>query len=243
MNPEEWAQIEELFAQALNVPPANRPAFLDQACSGNDFLKRQVESLLASDGHAQDFLEQPPGEIAAELLTAETPRFETGQLIGHYTVIGWLGGGGMGEVYLAQDSRLNRRVAIKVLRRPFLSDSNRVRRFTQEARAASALNHPNIVTIHEVGQVEGTPFMVAEFIDGQTLRRRLPLDGSMPMQEAMDIALEVARALEAAHSAGIVHRDIKPDNIMIRPDGLVKVLDFGLAKLSETEVFASAVDA
>jgi len=243
MNPEEWAQIDELFAQALNVPPDKRPALLDQACSGNDSLRRQVESLLASDSHAQSFLEQPPGEIAAELLSSETPRFEKGQLIGHYTVIGWLGGGGMGEVYLAQDSRLNRRVAIKVLRRPFLSDSNRVRRFVQEARAASSLNHPNIVTIHEVGQVEGAPFIVAEFIEGQTLRRRLPLDGSMPIQEAIDVALQVARALEAAHAAGIVHRDIKPDNIMIRPDGLVKVLDFGLAKLSETEVFASSADA
>jgi serine/threonine protein kinase len=231
MKSEEWKQIDELFQQALNLAPAERAAFLNRTCDGKEHLRQQVESLLANYEQSDSFLEHPPGEIAAELLTSERSRFQEGQFIGQYQVIQYLGAGGMGEVYLARDPRLNRRVAIKVLPHPFISDSNRVRRFEQEAYAASALNHPNIVTIHEVGQVDDAHFIVAEYVEGETLGRRLKRSGPMSVGEALDVALQVANALEAAHTAGIIHRDIKPENIMLRPEGLVKVLDFGLAKL------------
>ena len=237
MKSEEWKQIDELFQETLNHAPGDRDAFLDRACAGNENTRREVESLLAHDDQARCFLEQPPGEIAAELLAAESSHFVQGQFISHYRVIDCLGAGGMGEVYLAQDTSLNRRVAIKVLPRPLLSDSSRVLRFEQEARAASTLNHPNIVTIHEVGEVDGAHFIVAEYIEGQTLGQRLTRSGPLNVGEALDVALQVANALDAAHSAGIVHRDIKPDNIMLRPDGLIKVLDFGLVKLSDPVAF------
>jgi serine/threonine-protein kinase len=238
MKQEEWNEVDDLLQDALNQAPGDRAAFLDRACDGRDSIRREVESLLAHHDQAQSFLEEPPGEIAAEFLTSGRSRFLNGQFISHYQVIEWLGAGGMGEVYLARDARLNRHVAIKVLPAHFTSDSDKVRRFEQEARAASALNHPNIVTIYEVGQVDGAHFIVAEYIDGETLRQRLAR-GAMNVGEALDVAAQVANALDRAHAVGIVHRDIKPDNIMLRPDGLVKVLDFGLAKLSEPITGAS----
>ncbi|HZS04862.1 MAG TPA: protein kinase [Blastocatellia bacterium] len=149
-----------------------------------------------------------------------------------YEVIAPLGKGGMGEVYLAQDTRLKRKIALKLLPAQFTSDKDRVRRFEQEAYAVSALNHPNIITIHEIGQVEGSYFIATEFIEGRTLRRRMAKE-KIPLHEALDIATQITSALAAAHEAGIIHRDIKPENVMLRPDGLVKVLDFGLAKLTE----------
>jgi serine/threonine-protein kinase len=232
MKQEEWNQIDELFEEALNRAPHERSAFLDWACDGNESRRREVESLLMHDEQAQTFLEQPPGAIAAALLNPERFQFQPGQFIDHYKVIDRLGAGGMGEVYLARDARLERQVAIKVLLPQFTCDSDKVRRFEQEARAASALNHPNIVTIHEVGEVDGVHYIVAECIEGQTLSKRLAQKGRMDIGEALGVALQIANALDAAHAAGIVHRDIKPDNIMLRPDGFVKVLDFGLAKLS-----------
>jgi serine/threonine-protein kinase len=238
MKPEEWNEIDELFQEALKEAPGDRAAFLDHACDGREIVRREVASLLTHHEQAQSFLEQPPTQIAAEFLTSRKSRFLNGQLIDHYRVVECLGVGGMGEVYLAQDSRLNRRVAIKILPDHFTSDSVKVRRFDQEARAASTLNHPNIVTIHEVGQVDGVHFIVAEYIEGKTLRQRLTR-GAMDVGEALEVAMQVANALVAAHAAGIVHRDIKPDNIMLRPDGLIKVLDFGLAKLSDPTTFAS----
>src|SRR5437867_3627357 len=161
------------------------------------------------------------------------------ETISHYRILQKLGAGGMGEVYLAEDTRLGRKVALKLLPAEFTQDAERVRRFEQEARAASALNHPNIITIHEVGQVDGLHFIVTEFVDGRTLRQHLA-DGRLPVDETLDVAMQVASALQAAHAAGITHRDIKPENIMLRPDGLVKVLDFGLAKLTERP--AAALD-
>jgi len=243
MKPEEWNQIDELFQKALNEAPGDRAAFLDRACDGKEVTRREVESLLAHHDQAQGFLEQPPSEIAAELLTSGRSQFLKGQFISHYRVTECLGAGGMGEVYLARDTRLNRPVAIKVLLSPFTSDSHKVQRFEQEARAASALNHPNIVTIHEVGQVNGAQYIVAEYIEGQTLSQRLTRSGPMNVGEALDVAMQIANALDAAHAAGIVHRDIKPDNVMLRPDGLVKVLDFGLAKLFEPATFISGPEA
>ena len=155
-----------------------------------------------------------------------------GTLISHYRIISRLGAGGMGEVYLASDSELERNVALKILPAHVVSDQQRMNRFVQEAKAASALNHPNIITIHEIGRVESLRFIVMEFIEGQTLRQHMA-GKQMKLGEVLDVAIQAVSALAEAHQAGIVHRDIKPDNIMVRRGGLVKVLDFGLAKLTE----------
>jgi serine/threonine protein kinase len=173
----------------------------------------------------------PASDVAAELFAADQAKLVE-RTIGPYKIIELLGTGGMGEIYLAHDARLGRQVALKLLPSHFTSDAERLRRFEQEARAASALNHPSIVTIHEFGQIDGAHFIVNEFIDGQTLRQHMT-ETQMKLGEALDVAIQVAGALAAAHSANIVHRDIKPENIMIRHDGYVKVLDFGLAKLTE----------
>lgn len=155
-----------------------------------------------------------------------------GTKVGRYQIRSKIGSGGMGEVYLAEDTELDRLVALKVLHADIAGDEDRVRRFIQEAKAASALNHPNILTVHEIGSFAESRFIATEYIKGGTLRDRLH-DEPVTLRETLDIALQVAAALNAAHDAGIAHRDIKPENIMIRDDGLVKVLDFGLAKLSE----------
>src|SRR3989441_240073 len=157
-----------------------------------------------------------------------------GTNVGHYKVIDSLGVGGMGEVYLARDTRLGRKIALKFLSAEFTKDEERVRRFQQEARAASALNHPNLITIFEIGEVESVHFIATEFIEGVTLRQRIA-PSRMPTSELCEVAIQVASALAAAHAAGITHRDIKPENIMVRSDGYIKVLDFGLAKLAEKE--------
>src|SRR5438552_7850774 len=167
-------------------------------------------------------------------------KLSVGQRISHYEIEAALGEGGMGEVYLAKDGNLGRSVAIKLLPDFFTTDADRLRRFKQEARTASALNHPNIITIYEIGQHQGSHFIATEFIDGITLRQKL-WDGQLKLREALDIAYQAALALTAAHEAKIIHRDIKPENVMVRRDGIVKVLDFGLAKLTETT--ATAVDA
>ncbi|HKY04352.1 MAG TPA: serine/threonine-protein kinase, partial [Blastocatellia bacterium] len=156
------------------------------------------------------------------------------ETISHYRLIRKLGAGGMGEVYLAEDTRLNRKVALKLLPENFTRDAERLRRFTQEARAASALNHPNIITIYDIGQVDSTHFIASEFIEGRSLREQRR-QTRMQLGEVLDAAVQIAGALATAHDAGIIHRDIKPDNVMLRPDGYVKVLDFGLAKLVEQQ--------
>jgi serine/threonine protein kinase len=162
--------------------------------------------------------------------------------LGHYKIISALGAGGMGEVFLAQDVELERRVALKVLPDDFAENEDRVRRFVQEARAASALNHPNILTIYEIGERDGSHFIATEFIEGETLRQRLK-SSSLSLRETLDIALQIVAALNAAHAAKIVHRDIKPENIMLREDGLVKILDFGIAKLTEKKQIAVDAEA
>ena len=197
-------------------------------------LRREVESLLSFHDLATSFIEKPAGDAAAEFLSERNVRLTPGMMVNRYKILGLLGKGGMGEVYLAEDTELHRRIALKVLPAGFTRDSDRVRRFVQEAHAASALNHPNIVTIHEIGRLDDVHFIVTEFIEGQTLREKFRT-GGVPVTEALDVAIQVASALDAAHAAGIVHRDIKPENIMLRRDGYVKVLDFGLAKLAEHE--------
>ena len=186
--------------------------------------------MLAWDEKASGFIETPALRLAAEVMADAQSAAIIGRQFGVYTAVSLLGAGGMGEVYLAEDQRLGRRVALKLLPAPFTTDPERVRRFTQEARAASALNHPNILTIYEIGQAEQTHFIATEFIEGETLRARL-LNGKLPLDETLDFAEQIAAALNAAHEAGIIHRDIKPENVMVRRDGYVKVLDFGLAKL------------
>jgi len=178
-------------------------------------------------------MEQPAARAAAESLLEHEKRLSIGQRVSHYEILGTVGEGGMGEVYLARDRTLGRRVALKLLPDYFTSNENRLRRFKQEARAASVLSHPNVCIIHEVGETEdGRPFITMEYVEGPTLRQRMAT-GEFDQTEAIDIAIQIADALTAAHEAGIVHRDIKPENIILRPDGYVKVLDFGLAKLSD----------
>jgi len=232
MTPDRWPQIEQIYHQALDRMRKQRSAFLNEACDGDQTLRREVESLLAYDERARDFIAAPPDEIAAEMLAADQTTSLIGNNLDHYKIIRCLGQGGMGEVYLATDTQLGRKVAIKLLPKQFTAHPDRVQRFKQEARAASGLNHPNILTIYEIGEVDQWHFIVSEFIEGQTLREQMAR-GRIELRAALDIATQIALALEAAHQAGIVHRDIKPENVMVRPDGLVKVLDFGLAKLTE----------
>jgi eukaryotic-like serine/threonine-protein kinase len=230
MTPERYQQIGEIYHRALELGPKQRVSFLAQACAGDEELLREVESLIASNEQAGEFIHAPALEVAAELLTMDQCDLLPGKSLGPYTILELIGSGGMGEVYLAQDSRLGRRVALKLLPDHFVTNEDRLRRFRQEARAASALNHPNIITIHEIGEAETTHYIVTEFIEGETLRTLLT-HNRIELVRALDIATQTASALAAAHVAGIVHRDIKPENIMLRRDGYVKVLDFGIAKL------------
>src|SRR5262245_1525400 len=234
MKPEQWRQVDQLFQAALERAPEDRAAFISEACGDDDSLRREVEALLASDGQAESFMDAPAYVVAAPLIVGDDAQPLLGESLGHYRIISLVGKGGMGEVYRAEDTRLRREVAIKVLPADFGEDADRLRRFEQEARAASALNHPNIITIHEMGEAEGARYIVTEYVAGETLRQRLTRSPQQKMEpkEAVEVIVQIAAALSAAHEAGITHRDIKPENVMVRPDGLVKVLDFGLAKLT-----------
>ena len=232
MTPARWEQIKGLFHATLEHEPAQRSAFLARVCVDDGPLRHEIESLLASHEQAESFIETPASEVAAELLAEAQPELLAGQIIGHFSIVEVLATGGMGQVYLADDMRLGRQVALKLLPPPFTVNADRVRRFEGEARAVSALNHPNIVTIHEIGQTDSLHYIATEFVEGNTLREHMA-NVSMKLDEVLVIATQIASALAAAHAAGIVHRDIKPENVMIRPDGYVKVLDFGLAKLVE----------
>ena len=233
MTPERFQKVGAIYDQAMELEPERRNAFLREACADDEELRREVESLLAAHESAEGFIDQPAIEIAAGLFANQTSGSIEGKKIGNYQALALLGKGGMGEVYLANDLKLGRKVALKFLSQQFIQDPVRVKMFEREARAASALNHPNIITIFDIGQFEGGHYIVSEFIEGQTVRQRLKAS-AMPLGEAMGVAVQTASALAAAHEAGIVHRDIKPENVMVRRDGYVKVLDFGLAKLTET---------
>jgi serine/threonine protein kinase/Tol biopolymer transport system component len=261
MKPEFWLEIDRIFHSALECEPDERAGFLKEACAGNESLRTEVEALLAANDGAGRFLERPAMEIEARGLAADQGSAEAkivpGETVSHYRIIVPLGVGGMGEVYLAEDISLGRKIALKLLPADFTRDTDRVRRFQQEARAASALNHPNIITIYEIGHVADRHFIATEFIDGKTLRQRITRvqshtigDGSptsgkhLKLSEILSVAIQTADALSAAHEAGIVHRDIKPENIMVRRrDGYAKVLDFGLAKLTEAEAVAFDTEA
>ncbi|QQS48228.1 MAG: protein kinase [Acidobacteriota bacterium] len=235
MTPERYQRIGQLFDEALELEPDRRGAFLDGACRDDAGLRAEVEKLLANHAESEEFLSRPAMDIAAELLAQNQESSLEGQQIGHYQLLSLLGAGGMGRIYLARDLRLGRNVALKLLPPHLIEDAEHVRRFGKEARAVLALNHPNILTIHDFGDADGIHYIAAEYVEGQTLRRRL-LEGRLSLSEILDVATQTANALEAAHRAGVIHRDIKPENIMIRPDGLVKVLDFGLARITEAQV-------
>jgi len=217
---------------ALECERGQRAAFLASACVGDEALRREVESLIASHEQAHSFIKTPASDVAAELLAGGYARLEAGQRIGHYTITALLGAGGMGEVYLAKDDNLDRQVALKILNDKFHRDETNLHRFTREAKAASALNHPNILVIHEIGSADDAHYIVSEYVAGDTLRELLKRS-ALQLSELLDLSLQIASALSAAHKSHLVHRDIKPENVMVRDDGLVKVLDFGLAKLVE----------
>jgi serine/threonine protein kinase/tetratricopeptide (TPR) repeat protein len=227
VNSKSWQRVKELFEAASELGPGQRAAFLAQACFDDEEVRQEVESLLGAHERNSGFMNKPVGQ----LLVGDKPVLAVGQSFGHYEEISPLGEGGMGQVYLALDTRLGRKVALKLLPSACANEADHVQRLEQEARAASALNHPNIVTIHEIGEIDSVNFMATEFVDGRTLREHMT-SGEMTVGEVLDVAAQVASALQAAHEAGIVHRDIKPENIMVRRDGVVKVLDFGLAKLN-----------
>ena len=225
----QWENLKDLFHAALALRPHERASYLENATGGNVDLRQAVESLLKSHEET-NFVDVPAYQAAAAML-ADDGELKAGHTVAHYRIVSLLGQGGMGKVYLAEDTKLHRKVSLKFLSTNFTQDEERVRRFELEARAASALSHPNILTIFEIGEVDSHRFIATEFIEGQTLRERL--SSGLAVNEAVEIAIQIGLALTAAHRANIVHRDIKPENIMIRrDDGLVKVLDFGLAKVS-----------
>src|SRR6266478_3847459 len=232
MEPERWARITEIYHATITRPPEERASFVGQECHGDESLRKQVEAMVKSHERSGDFIESPAFAIAPELLIEVQTVDLIGQSIGHYQIESFLGGGGMGEVYLARDERLGRKVALKLLPEHLTEDETQLSRFKTEARNASALNHPNILTIYEIGAEGKRHFIATEFIEGITLRASIGC-GRMNLHDALEIAVQVASALAAAHETGVVHRDMKPENIMLRPDGYVKVLDFGIAKLTE----------
>lgn len=240
MTPKRWQQIKAVFNSALEYGPAQRSSFLSEACDQDAALREEVESLLAAHEKDGSFIDAPACNMATDL--EESVALEPGHIAGSYEVDSFIGRGGMGEVYLAHDTRLRRKVALKQLPASFKQDESRRQRFEYEARVASALNHPNIIVIYEVFESDSTLMMATEFVDGVTLREHLT-SGPLSLNEVLHISIQVADALDAAHKAGIVHRDIKPENVMIRPDGYVKVLDFGLAKVSEEASPATAAEA
>jgi hypothetical protein len=242
LRPEDWSRVKDVFDRARTKAPDLRRAFLNEVCIGNDALRREVESLLASSEEDDAFLEVP----AARVLDALRPiGLLEGRRVGPYELSVCVGAGGMGEVYKARDTRLDRTVAIKVLPAHLAAEPHARERFEREARAVASLNHPHICTLHDVGHQEGFDFLVMEFLQGETLAARLA-KGALPMANALQVAIQIVLALDTAHRAGIVHRDLKPGNVfLVRSGGAsalptAKLLDFGLAKATRPAVQTSA---
>src|SRR5262245_35686056 len=247
MDKQRWQQIETLYHAALERPPDERAAFLAEACADDSGLLREVEELLRHDGAEGSFMQDNALAVAAHALepnelSQTAPQLFPGQGIGAYKILALLAAGGMGVVYRARDERLRRDVAIKVLPASVTNDADRLRRFEQEAHATSALNHPNILTIYDIGAHEGAPFIVAELLEGAELRAQLE-SGALPARRALEYAQQITRGLAAAHEKGIVHRDLKPENLFVTKDERVKILDFGLAKLRPPQPGAVDTDA
>ncbi len=229
MDAERWQKIKSVFDTARELDPAKRSVYVADACVDDPELLAEVNKLLNSFENAESFIEEPAASEFASLII-ESKTLKTGQRFAHYEILRLIGAGGMGEVYLATDEKLDRVVAIKLLNEEFSRHESHVQRFIQEAKAASSLNHPNILVIHEINVGDDANYIVSEFVEGKTLRDVIRTSNLKP-SEMLDIAIQISGALAAAHGANIVHRDIKPENVVVRPDGYVKVLDFGLAKL------------
>ena len=225
MTPERWQQITGIFHNALLRGADQRHNFLRDECGEDEALRSEVEAMLAAHDNAG-----APESIPAVALSEQMLRLEPGSAIGRYRIDEFIGAGGMGQVYRAHDSRIERDVAIKVLPADYAADAERLQRFEQEARATGALNHPNVLTLYDVGTADNRPYLVMELLDGETLRNCIGR-GAMPAARACEIAAAIARGLSAAHARAIVHRDLKPENVMVTRDGRVKILDFGIAKL------------
>ena len=229
MTSERWREVERLYHAALERPENERAAFLASACGGDDDLLREVESLLAQPESRLRMLESPAMAAAAHLVSHPESRSMIGQRIRSYEIVALLGAGGMGEVYRARDSRLGREVAIKILPSAFKTDPDRIARFEREAQVLAALKHPHIGAIYGLEDADDATALVMELVEGEDLSQRIAR-GPLPLHDALPIARQIADALEAAHEQGIIHRDLKPANIRVQRDGMVKVLDFGLAK-------------
>jgi len=241
LEPERWAQVSRIFNSALELDSEARDAYVEGECGADESLAHEVKRLIENHqkASAQDFIAEP---AFANQSSSESKTLAAGQRLGPYQILQHLGTGGMGEVYLATDARLDRRVALKVLSAEVAHDKRRMQRFQQEARMASALNQPNILTIFEFGEINSLNLLATEYIEGETLRKYLR-SNKLKLTEILDISIQILSALDAAHDAKIVHRDIKPENVMIRSrDHVVKVLDFGLAKPTESASSTHASD-
>lgn len=230
MTPERWRQIETLYHNALRRAPEEHASFLNQACEGDEELRREIESLLASHEQAGAFIESPPDDLAAAMLAEGQNRSMTGRTLGHYKLQSLIGAGGMGNVYRARDLRLDRDVAVKILPEQLAQDAEALRRFEREAKAVAALSHPNILSIFDFGVEQGLSYAVMELLEGETLRERLNRS-AMDWREAVEGGIAIAEGLAAAHARGVIHRDLKPENIFLTSDGQVKILDFGIARV------------